>query len=337
MNKSIYLFTGPELGEKADAINSLKNELKKACGAVDEHLFYLHETPFSQVMTILQSGTLFSNGVFAVCKESELLKTKDEAELLKDWISNPSDNSVLVLVSDGNKIDKKIDDLIPASNKKIFWEMFEDKKVSWLQNYFSKNGYSIDTEAIDLILEMVENNTLALKNECQRFFIIFSKDHRITEQDVEAVLVNNREDTVFTLFNEISDSSVSADKRFERGIEILHKLMSETESYSVSIILPFASCFRKLAVWHKLCPDGYAADPVELKKSGISGATMQKIYKKAAKIWTIGQTTAVLALLAQTDIELRSGGSLLKDVLLEKMLYEITVKKGASIQNAEYD
>ncbi|MBR5646214.1 MAG: DNA polymerase III subunit delta [Treponema sp.] len=337
MNKSVFLFTGPELGEKADAINSLKNDLKKSYGAVDEHSFYLHETPFSQVMTILQSGTLFSNGVFVVCKEAELLKTKDETELLKDWISNPTESAVLVLVSDSVKVDKKIDDLIPSSNKKIFWELFEEKKVFWLQNFFSKNGYSIDGEAIDLILEMVENNTLALKNECQRFFVIFPKEHRITEQDVESVLVNNREDTVFTLFNEIADSSASPDRRFERGLEILHKLMAESENYSVSIILPFSSCFRKLIAWHKICPDGYAADTIELKKNGISGTTMQKIYKKASKIWTVGQTTAVLAVLGQTDIELRSGGSLLKDVLLEKMLYEIVVKKGASIQNARYD
>ena len=63
---------------------------------------------------------------------------------------------------------------------------------------------------------------------------------------------------------------------------------------------------------------------------------MQNQYKNAAKIWTIGQATAILAILASTDMEIRSGGSLMEDILLEKMLYEIVIKKGAAMSLAEY-
>ena len=66
MEVPIYLFTGPEFGKRNDAVDSVKKALVKKVGDIDEHLFYLCETPFSQVMTILQSGTLFSNGVFVV-------------------------------------------------------------------------------------------------------------------------------------------------------------------------------------------------------------------------------------------------------------------------------
>ena len=67
---------------KLDGVSISKFEQK--FGEIDNHLFYLIETPFSQVMTILQSGTLFSNGVCVVCKNAELLKKKDDIEMLQD-------------------------------------------------------------------------------------------------------------------------------------------------------------------------------------------------------------------------------------------------------------
>ncbi len=337
MNKPIYLYTGPEFGEKDDALNALKSSFKKQFGSVDEHSFYLIETPFSQVMTILQSGTLFSDAVFVVCKGAELIKTKDDIATLKSWLDNPSENSLLVLISDEIGIDKKVEELVPPSNKKIFWEMFEDRKIPWIQNFFTKNGYSIQEDAASLILDMIENNTQALRNECSRFFVCFPKEHTITCDDVESILTHNREENAFSLFNAITETSLSAQERFENGLEILQKIRLSKENKSAALIAALSSCFRKLVIWHKLCPDGYVADSFELKKNGISGTTMQKQYKKAAKIWTTGQATAILAVLAQTDMEIRSGGTLLEDVLLEKMLYEIIVKKGASISKAEYE
>ena len=76
MAGQIYLYTGPEFGERNEAVDAVKTALKKKFGDIDEHLFYLQETPFGQIMTILQSGTLFSNGVCVVCKGAELLKKK---------------------------------------------------------------------------------------------------------------------------------------------------------------------------------------------------------------------------------------------------------------------
>ena len=49
---------------------------------------------------------------------------------------------------------------------------------------------------------------------------------------------------------------------------------------------------------------------------------------QAARIWTAGQAAAALALLAETDAAIRSGAAALEDILLQKLLYEITLKKG---------
>lgn len=319
--KPIYLYTGPEFGERSDAVELVKTAHKKKFGEIDEHSFYLLETPFNEVMTILQSGTLFSDGVFVVCKNAELIKSKDDVKMVSDWLENADPSAVLVLISDEVTVDAKLEKLIPPANRKKFWEMFDDKKLPWLTSFFSKNGYRIQTPAAELILDMVQNNTQALKNECSRFFLCFPKEHEITEEDVESILIHDREETAFTLFNQISESKESPEVRFEKGLMILQKIRLSKDNSSVMIIAGLSSCFRKLVLWHR---EG---------ESAISGKLMQKQYARAAKIWSVGQATAILADLAATDMEIRSGGTQMEDILLQKLLYEIIIKKGGQLSS----
>lgn len=315
----IYLYTGPEFGLRNDAVELLRAKHKKQFGEIDEHSFYLMETPLSQVMTILQSRTLFSNGIFVVCKSAELLKKKEEIQMLTDWSAVSDSSSVLVLISDEVSVDAKLEKLVPPSNRQKFWEMFEDRKVEWLTDYFRKNGYRIKNSAISLILDMVENNTQALKAECSRFFVCFPKDHEITTDDVDSLIFHNKEENAFSLFNAIADSSESQQMRFEKGVDILQKIRFSKENSSVVVIAGLSSCFRKLILWHK---EGEAA---------ISGKTQQRQYRNAARIWSIGQATAILADLAAIDMEIRSCGSMMEDILLQKLLYEIVMKNGAQL------
>lgn len=319
--KPIYLYTGPEFGERSDAVELVKTAHKKKFGEIDEHSFYLLETPFNEVMTILQSGTLFSDGVFVVCKNAELIKSKDDVKMVSDWLENADPSAVLVLISDEVTVDAKLEKLIPPANRKKFWEMFDDKKLPWLTSFFSKNGYRIQTPAAELILDMVQNNTQALKNECSRFFLCFPKEHEITEEDVESILIHDREETAFTLFNQISESKEAPEVRFEKGLMILQKIRLSKDNSSVMIIAGLSSCFRKLVLWHR---EG---------ESAISGKLMQKQYARAAKIWSVGQATAILADLAATDMEIRSGGTQMEDILLQKLLYEIIIKKGGQLSS----
>lgn len=318
-NNSIFLFTGPEFGLRDEAIAEVKKNQQKQFGEIEEHLFYLVESPFTQVMTILQSGTLFSDGVCVICKNAELLKKKEDIQLVSAWLENADFSTILILVSDEITVDAKLEKLIPPSNRKKFWEMFENKKVEWVTNYFSKNGYIIKSNVVHLILDLVENNTQALKEECSRFFVCFPKQHEITEKDVEEVLSHNREENVFTLFNVLCSVKDSPNKRLEKGLEILQKIRLSKENSSVVIIAGLTSCFRKLVLWHK---NGEQA---------IHGTMLQKQYRDASQIWSLAQATSILANLASADMYCRENGSQLEDVVLQKLLYEIVIKNGVQL------
>lgn len=338
----VYLFIGPEFGERNEAVDKVKNDLKAKYGDFEEHVRYYPETKLSEVVSELSIDSLFSPATCIVLKNAEQIKLKDEIELLKNWIesvtpsplkSSVKDSSVLILVSDEISVDAKLKKIIPAGecNQKIFWEMFENRKEPWLQNYFKKNGFALTSQACQTILEMVENNTESLKSECSAFFSFFPKGYQIKEEDVEKVLSHNREENAFTLFDAISEVSSSKEKRFEKALLILQKISAAKNSgVGIELISGLSYCFRRLSLWHDLSKSGIVSDTV-YKQNGFTSMKAKTQYANASRIWNSAQTAAVRAILSKYDVEIRSSGNTQEYNLLSLMIYEI-VMKNASVR-----
>jgi len=334
-NAFVYLFTGPEIGERNDVILNLRVQMKKKLGALDEYTFYASETKLIDVLSLLMNESLFAAARFIVLNGAEQIKKKEDLELLSKWIKtsgNGDNNSVLILVSDENSCDKKLEALIPKDNKRIFWEMFENRKEQWLLGYFKKNGYGITPDAVDLILDMVENNTEALKTECSRFFMFFEKGYTVTVDDVEKFLSHNREESAFTLFDSMCEVSKSFNARFETSLEIYQKIKMSKESSGVQLIAGLTYCFRRLTIWHKIFEENSNPSEFDLKIKGFSSKKAQNQYKNASKIWKKTDVMNILALLAKSDMEIRSTGSIFEDTILQMLLYSIIIKKGQSLE-----
>lgn len=329
-----YLFTGPEFGEKNDTLQEIRSKAEKKFGQIDFYNFYASETKLGEIMAILTNGSLFSSARFVVIKNAEVIKKKDDIQLITDWINasvqQKAEDSILVLISDENSVDKKLENLVPKENKKIFWEMFDDRKIPWLKNFFSKNGYKIKDDACETILNLIENNTEALRTECSRFFMCFEKNHLITSDDVDQILAHNREESSFTLFDAMADSDLSTDKRLEKSLEILQKIRHSKESSYVPLIAGLLYCFRQLKLWQTLHNGTHPSD-FDLKINGFSSKKVQARNRKASSLWNLQQVQRCIALLSATDMQLRSSGTALEETMIQTMVYEIIVKKGSKI------
>ncbi len=332
MAAPVYLYTGPEVGEKNDQILSQKQALKNKFGDSDDFVYYGTDLNMSDVVNQLMTESLFTPATFVTIRNAELIKDKKDIDLLAQWVETAAkkgtDSTVLVLVSDEMKVDSKLEKLVPVANKKVFWEMFENRKEQWLYSFFKKNGFGLDSEAAASILEMVENNTQALRDECSRFFFCFEPGHVVCADDVEKVLAHNREESAFTLFGAMVENSTNV-KRFENCLAILQKIrLSKKDSEAIVIIAGLLYCFRKLALWQSLNSKNMANE-AELKKNGFTSKTARTQYSSAARIWSAGQVTAIIALLCKTDMDIRSFGTAFQDTQLQLMLYEIIIKNGA--------
>jgi DNA polymerase-3 subunit delta len=303
---SAYTFLGPELGKKQDAINAVRSDFSGA----EESVFYAGETPVTDIADTLQNHTLFAQSRLVIVKNAELIRKKDEIDLVVSCIKNIDYSTTLILLSDELKLAAGLDDA--KTNRQIFYELFEREKTEWLRTFFKREGINIDKDGIDTILELVENNTDALKRECSRLIYFLSKDRTITSEDIEKWLSHNREESTFTLFSRIAAGDLS------KSLESLQTMLAAKES-AQGILAGLAWCFRKLADYLALLEKGNV-DNFELKKIGLSSPKARDDYAAAARRYNAKAAEACLALTAEYDILLRSPVAALENILMDRYI-----------------
>ena len=323
MSTPLRLFTGPELGERSDALEALRKSAEKKYGQLDNHLFYAADTSISVVLDAVQNGSLFAEARFAVVRNAEAIKKKEDIQALTQWVEQtPAEaGAFLVLISDVIGIDKKIEALVPKDHKKIFWELFENKKQEWIRRFFAQSKIGIEQEAIDVLLELVENNTEALKTTCTHIGLFFEPGTTLTAETVEHLLAHNKEETPFTLFDALSNANL------EYALNIRQKLTLSKESSPVQLIAGLTYCFRRLRDWHSLAQTS-GLDDFSLKKAGFTSKKAIDQYRRASRQWNEQTTYRIISLLNKTDMQIRMMGQELSGVLLDTCLYSIIHNKG---------
>ncbi|AEJ20683.1 DNA polymerase III subunit delta [Gracilinema caldarium] len=312
-----YLFTGPEVGEQQDTIQYIRQELTKKYGSTpEEQSFYASETTVSDIVSILRNGSLFSDARLILVKNAEYIKKKEDVELLSGYMTQPQEDTTLILISEEIGIDKKLEATIPKEHKKIFWELFDNRKTEWVVTFFKRSGYNIQPDAVEAILELVENNTAALRQECSRLTLFLDKNKPVSADQIEQYLAHTRQESAFSLF-----SQIALGER-EKSLEILHTLLDAKESPQ-AIIAGLTWSFRKLADFLALASTGQLND-FELKKIGLASPRAQRDYREAAKRYTIHSTMQALALLAEWDVQLRSMGTAIESILMDIYLLKLS-------------
>ena len=325
-----YLYAGPEIGERVDAIESLRSALKKQSGdSLEEHSFYAGEERIGDVTALLMNASLFSEIRLIVLKNAELVKKKEDIDLLVDYLGSPADDTTLILVSDETSVDKRIEAAIPKDTKRIFWEMFEDRKTEWVSSFFKREGFRIDADAVDSILELVENNTDALRRECGRLALYLEKGKPIVAEDIERLLSHTREESAFTLFARIADGDLS------RALETVRTLLAAKEA-PVQILAGLAWCFKRLQDYLTLARAG-ALNDFELRKAGLASKRAQRDYSAASRRYDATAAERCVALLAEYDVTLRASGAALEETLMDLFVYKLIADGGKPLARVEYD
>jgi DNA polymerase-3 subunit delta len=317
VSPNVYIFLGPELGKKQDEVDAIKQKLPNA----ETTVFYAGETPVSTMTDTIQNNSLFSEKHLIIIKNTEVIKKKDDVELLVSCIKNIDEDTTVIILSDEIKLASAIDDAVPKNNRKIFYELFEREKNEWLKQFFKREGFNIDKDCIAIILEMVENNTEALKRECSRlvYFLPRNKDEKesqVNAQDIEKWLSHNREESAFTLFSRIAAGDLS------KALESLSVMLAAKES-AQNILAGLAWCFRKLGDYLFLLETGDVNNNFELKKIGLSSPKARDDYATASRRYNAESAEACLALTAEYDNLLRSPVGVMERILMDRYIYKV--------------
>jgi DNA polymerase-3 subunit delta len=312
-----FLFLGPELGQKDEAIGEIRRSLR---GPVEESSFYAGETAVTDMVSALRNGSLFADARLFFIKNAEALKKKEDIELLGSYLESPQEATALILLSCETKVNPRLEKAVPPAAKRIFWELDPGKKAEWVAAFFRREGCPIDAGAIATILEMVENNTGALGRECSRLLLFLGKDQPVGAAEVERWLSHTREESAFTLFSRIARGDLT------KSLESLHALLGAKEE-SRGILAGLAWCFRKLRDYLALIENG-PADEGEFRKIGLASRTIRKDYEEAARRYPGGAAQG-LALIAGFDVRTRSAAAMEEALLLDYCVYRLVSLQAA--------
>jgi DNA polymerase-3 subunit delta len=311
-----YLYVGPEVGERRDAVDALRTAFAKKLGAApEEHSCYASEGRLPELVSTLMNGSLFASARFAQLKDADQIKKKDEVDLLAAYLAAPADDTVLVLTADSTAVDKRLEAAFPKENKRIFWELFEDRKADWVAGFFKRAGFRIAADGVDAILETVENNTDAFRRECGRLALFYEPGSLIDAAAVERCLERGREESAFSLFGALADGDAA------KALAIGRSLLAAKEA-PPQILAGLGWSFRRLADYLELAASGRLND-FELRKAGFASKKAQAEYARAGRRYDAAAVDRFLALIAEYDVEFRSAGAALEAALFDIFLMKL--------------
>ena len=321
MTDSNYLLLGPELGEKKEFLKTLKLKIeKKYSAAPEEYSFYPYDTETSDIISTLQNISLFSPVKLVTINNFTEIRKKD-LDLICGYLKNPAADSFLVLADDGIKADSKIEKLISPSNKKIFWEMFENKKKSWISNFFRKEKIEIDSTAVDFLSDMLESSTDVLADECSKLIRFFSPGERITEENIESFFYDRKEENMFSLFDRLAVCDL------QKSIETAKNIFLSGESSPVQILSGLLWQLRNLYEL-KIFTEERKPFQEACQVLRIRSKKMQKTFQAALKNYSLSEIELLISMIAEFDVFFRNVRQDIQYIMFPLFIYYFIEKKG---------
>ena len=332
---NIKLFLGPEVGTKDEKIKNELSRLKKQYSDdVEFKKYYSFEFDENEMYVELNNPSLFSSHTLIVLYAVDQLNLSQVNNLIS-YIDNPSDSSTLILESELFSLkspSSKITKLIDKNNTFSFYPLNENDLVSFIYKFFRDNNLQITKEAVNLLLELVDNNTLELKIICNQLAFFFSvntkENNTIDELDIQKYVHHSKNENSFTLLEMIFNG------KLKESIEIIQVLLERDATFAFTLTGGLLWGFRRLLSVLEAMKNGESSYQA-LQKASVLGAKKPvtrrdevALYNNAIKNYTVDNCRNIIKLLIDSDVDIRiNTGDLLK-LEIEQLLYNIIVKKG---------
>jgi DNA polymerase-3 subunit delta len=277
----VYFFPGPEVGKKRDRIAALKQGLTdQDKEAPEQHRFYPYDTETVEIISLLKNGSLFSSRRLVIIADAHALKAAD-IKIFKEYIKSPSPEAVLVFTSDegpgSRDYPRALADALPKNAVEVFWEMFDRDKRGWVMKFLRDKGLRADNSAIDLLLDVTEGTTDALREACDLLGFSVNADQIISEADIDKVLEHGREETVYSLFDRFCRRDLSG------VLESYRKMIQSDPGVVDRVLSMLADPMVRLRDFAALVTRGFPPDDAarELKMRG--GKRAVRAYSDGAR------------------------------------------------------
>ncbi len=183
----------------------LKNKIEeiKLEAVVDEFNIIKYdalEDDLKDIVKELNTVSFFDDKKITIVNNVNHLKrfSKEELELFEKYLKNPNSDNIVILISNVNIDDKYIKGLF---DKYCYIENISNIKLEDLPKYilkiFTKDNFTIDKEAIQLLIQRTMENQDLLEVEITKLMTYKLEEKHISYEDVLSLVPRTLEDNIF--------------------------------------------------------------------------------------------------------------------------------------------
>lgn len=230
---------------------------------------------------------------------------------LVPYLEKPSPETVLVLLV--GKVDGRIKFYQAAKKRGYLHELEAPRQqAGWIRDEVRRRGATMTDDGVRRLAEVASGDLGRLASAVEQLSL-YAGDRAITANDVDDLIAETRERTVFELANAVGES------QRERALRAVDKLFEQRES-AVGLAMMLARHMRQIA----LIKEAAQQRQSDLARAaGVPPFAVDGLLAQARRFSPAGLTRA-FALLAQADRDLKGP---VKAALGERILVERLVEQ----------
>ncbi|KRK65417.1 DNA polymerase III subunit delta [Companilactobacillus tucceti DSM 20183] len=211
--KNVYLVTGKEEVFVKQVENAFKDLLLPEERDMNFSSFDLEDTSLDDAINEAISAPFFGekrlvfiNHPYFLTGEKSKSFVEQNMDLLTEYVKNPTPSTIMVIFATYEKLDsrKKVVKQLKKSVTTVDASKMDSGRLANTVNMDLKNdGYSIDREALDLLINKTQGNYSQVVNQLDKLKLYAMQSKVIDEKAVSELVPQSLDDNVFELMNQI--------------------------------------------------------------------------------------------------------------------------------------
>ncbi|GIP35868.1 DNA polymerase III subunit delta [Paenibacillus sp. J2TS4] len=305
----IYVCYGPEIYRRGEFITFLIDKLVEP-----EHKEFaisrydLNETPLDAVLDDSETVPFLVPKKIVIASNAQFLtgsrdtsKQEHRVERLTDYMKNPVDYTVLILIVDADKLDERKKVVKGLKERKAllaFPTLSAEELADWVARRAGRLGMTFAAGAMERFLLYGGTDLQNLAMELDKLSLYVGTGGEVEEKLVEQMVVRTTEQSIFILIDEMVRMNTA------KALDILHELFKQREE-PIKIIALMARQFRMIMQVKELVQVGYSHQQI----AGTIGAHPYavKLAAEQARKYDSGRLNGIMSKLADLDYRMKSG------------------------------
>lgn len=210
---------------------------------------------------------LFSEDKAIIVEFKDFFSNENEKEIesFTKYINNPNERTHLFLIINSESLDerRKIVKLLREKCRVLEFNKLKNNDIyKFIKSSFENDGYKIDSNAVNLLINNIGNNTSLIYTEIEKLKIYKIDEKIISEDDIRKVVKKQSETDVFKLVDAVLNNNKSK-------MLSCYKDLIECGEEEFKLVILLAGEFRLLYQVKILLSEGLRGDEIT-KKIGVN-------------------------------------------------------------------